>query len=149
MNGNMVEVLTSSIPLSTAWQYHIRITPEIHTNIWILGIDHLLMLEPPEEGISERNLRLTSMPRHVIDPPLHAWLGRRRQVEYDVLRLHQWDFRQGKGSQNRTKSKVLQLPVLYLVQLTFHLKKYCITPVEYFRLETLQGVLQMRSVGNM
>ena len=89
------------------------------------------------------------MPRHVIDPPLHAWLGRRRQVEYNILRLHQWDFLQGEGSQNRTKSKVLQLPVLYLGQLTFHLKKYYITPVEYFRLEALQGVLHIGSVGNM
>ena len=89
------------------------------------------------------------MSGHVVNPPLHAWLGRRRQVKYDVLRLHQWDFLQGEGNQNRTKSKVLQLPVLYLGQLTFHLKKYCITLVEYFRLETLQGVLHIRSVSDM
>ena len=145
----MVKYFTNSAPLLTAWQYQIRIAPKVHTNIWIRGIDHLLTLEPPEEGISERNLRLTSMPRHVINPSLHAWLGRRRQVECDILRLHQWYFLQGKGSQNRTKSKVLQLPVLYLGQLTFHLNKYWITPVEYFRLETLQGVLHIGPVGNM
>ena len=133
----MVEDFTNSAPLFAIRQYQVWITSEIHTNIWILGIDHLLTLEPPEEGISERNLRLTSMPRHVINPSLHAWLGRRRQVECDILRLHQWYFLQGKGSQNRTKSKVLQLPVLYFGQLAFHLNKYCITPVEYFRLETL------------
>ena len=145
----MVEVLTSSIPLSTIWQYHIRITPEIHTNIWVLGKSHLLAIEPPKERSIERNLGLTGMPGHVIDPSLHTWLCRRRHSEINVLRLHQRDLLQGEGSQNRTKTKVLQLPVLHLVQLTFHLSKHCITPVEDLRLETLQGMLHMRPVGNM
>ena len=89
------------------------------------------------------------MPRHVVNPSLHAWLGRRRQVECNVLWLHQWYLLQSKGGQNRTEPKVLQPPILYLGQLTFHLKKYCITPVEYFRLEALQGMLHIGSVGYM
>ena len=117
----MVRDFTNSAPLLTIRKHQVQISSVIHTHIWILRECHLLTLEPPKEGLSKSNMWLTSMPGHVINPPLHTWLGRRRQVKHDLLRLHQWDFLQDKGSQDRTKSKVLQPSVLYLGQLTFHL----------------------------
>ena len=69
----MVEDFSNSAPLFAIRQYQVRITSEIHANIWILGIDHLLTLDPPEEGISERNLRLTSM---TCDQPISACVAR-------------------------------------------------------------------------
>ena len=49
----MVREFTYSTPLLTSQQHQIRVTPEIHPSIWILGINHLLMIEPLEEGIKE------------------------------------------------------------------------------------------------
>ena len=72
----MVKEFTNSTPFLASRQYQIRVTPEIHTSIWILLKNHLLTIEPPEEGIRKGNLRLTNMYGHMVDPSLHLWLSR-------------------------------------------------------------------------
>ena len=74
----MVREFTNDTPLLTGRQYQIRITPEIHANIWILGKYHLLTVEPLKESIREGNLGLTSMSGHKVDPSLHSWLSQWR-----------------------------------------------------------------------
>ena len=73
---NMVKEFTNGTPLFASRQYQIWVILEVHTDIWILRINHLLTIKPPEEGIRKRNLRLTSMFRHVINPSLHTWFSR-------------------------------------------------------------------------
>jgi len=81
MNKDMVKNFTYNTPLLTIWQYQIWVTPEIHTSIWTLSINHLLTVELLEEGIKERNQGLTSMSGHKFNPSLHPWLSRWRQTE--------------------------------------------------------------------
>ena len=75
---DMVRKFTYSTPLLTNRQHQIWVTLEIHTSIWTLGINHLLMVKPLEEGIRERNLGLTNMLGHEFNPSLHPWLSRWR-----------------------------------------------------------------------
>ena len=78
MNRDMVREFTNSTPLLVSRQHQIRVTSEIHTSIWILEKNHLLMIEPLKEGIRKGNLGLTSMLSHKVDPSLHPWLSRWR-----------------------------------------------------------------------
>ena len=78
ISRDMDREFTDSTPLLTSQQHQIRVTPEIHISIWILGKNHLLTVEPLKEGIRKGNLGLTSMSGHKVDPSLHPWLSRWR-----------------------------------------------------------------------
>ena len=81
MNRDMVRRITHGTPLLANRQHQVWITSEIHTSIWEPSINHLLTIEPLEEGLRKINLGLASMARHEIDPPLHPWFGRWRQAK--------------------------------------------------------------------
>jgi len=51
INRDMVKEFTNDTPLLASRQYQIRVTPEIHTSIWILRKNYLLTVEPLEESI--------------------------------------------------------------------------------------------------
>ena len=74
----MVTDFTYNTPLLASRQHQIWVTPEIHTSIWTLSINHLLAVEPLEEGVRERKLGLTNMSGHEVNPSLHPWLSRWR-----------------------------------------------------------------------
>lgn len=78
MNKDMVRRITHGTPLLASRQHQIQVTPEIYTNIWEPGINHLLTIEPLKESIRKRNLGLASMVRHEFNPSLHPWLSRWR-----------------------------------------------------------------------
>jgi hypothetical protein len=51
----MVKDFTNGTPLLASRQYQIWVTPEVHTSIWILGINHLLTIKPLKK-VSENEI---------------------------------------------------------------------------------------------